>query len=135
MSVLRIRWQRLVKDGRTCDRCGDTEGEVRRATDTLRQVLTPLGIETQLEVADIDEATFFASPLESNRIWIGDRPMEEWLSGTVAKSPCCSVCGDTDCRTVEIQGAVFETIPERLIIKAGLLAAVEILDRAPQPIA
>lgn len=135
MSSLRIRWQRLVKDGRTCNRCGDTESEVRRATETLRQVLAPLGIEPQLEVADIDEAKFLAGPLESNRIWISDRPMEDWLSGSVGQSRCCSVCGDSDCRTVEIQGTVFETIPERLIVKAGLLAAAELLDRTTLPIA
>lgn len=135
MSSLRIRWQRLVKDGRTCSRCGDTENEVRRATETLRQVLAPLGIEPQLELANVDEAAFAASPLESNRIWIADRPMEDWLSGTVGKSPCCSVCGDSDCRTVEIQGTVFETIPERLIVKAGLLAAAELLERTTLPIA
>ena len=135
MSSLRIRWQRLVKDGRTCDRCGDTESEVRRATETLRQVLAPLGIEPQLEVADVDETAFLANPLESNRIWIADRPMEDWLSGTVGQSPCCSVCGDSDCRTVEIRGTVFETIPERLIVKAGLLAAAELLDRTTLPTA
>jgi hypothetical protein len=135
MPSLRIRWQRLVKDGRTCNRCGDTESELRRATETLGQVLAPLGIEPQLEVTDVDEASFLASPLESNRIWLADRPMEDWLSGTVGKSPCCSVCGDADCRTVEIQGTVFETIPERLIIKAGLLAAAEIVDPATPSIA
>lgn len=135
MSVLRVRWQRLVKDGRTCDRCGDTESEVRRATDTLRQVLAPLGIEPRLEVAEVDEATFFANPLESNRIWVADRPMEDWLRGTVGSSPCCSVCGDSACRTVEISGTVFEAIPERVIIKAGLLAAVEMLDQDILPIA
>ena len=135
MSSLRIRWQRLVKDGRTCERCGDTESEVRRATETLRQVLAPLGIEPQLEVADVDETAFLANPLESNRIWIADRPMKDWLSGTVGQSPCCSVCGDSDCRTVEIRGTVFETIPERLIVKAGLLAAAELLDRTTLPTA
>jgi hypothetical protein len=128
MPSLPIRWQRLVKDGRTCIRCGNTEVEVRRATETLRAVLAPLGIEPQLEVADVDEATFAAGPLESNRIWIADRPMEDWLSGSIGSSRCCSVCGDSDCRTLEIQGTTFETIPERLIVKAGLLAAAELLD-------
>lgn len=127
MRALPIRWQRLVKDGRTCDRCGDTESELRRATETLRQVLAPLGIEPRLDVASVDEATFVVSPLESNRIWIAGRPMEDWLDGTVGQSPCCSVCGDSDCRTVEIQGSVFETVPEQLIVKAGLLAAAELV--------
>lgn len=128
MRSLPIRWQRLIKDGRTCTRCGDTEVEVRAAAETLRQVLAPLGIEPHLELAEVEEATFAARPLESNRIWIADRPMEDWLSGSVGSSRCCSVCGDSDCRTLEIRGTTFETIPARLIVKAGLLAAAEVLD-------
>ena len=59
--------------------------------------------------------------------------MQDWLSGTVGQSPCCSACGDSDC--LAIRGTVFETIPERLIVKAGLLAAAELLDRTTLPTA
>lgn len=128
MPSLAIRWQRLVKNGRTCTRCGDTEADVRRATETLRQVLAPLGIEPHLEVGEVDESAFHDRPVESNRIWIADKPMEDWLSGTVGSSPCCSVCGDADCRTVEISGTTFEAIPEWLIIKAALIAVAANLD-------
>lgn len=134
MPSLPIRWQRLVKDGVTCTRCGNTEVEVRRATETLRQVLAPLGIEPNLEVVSVDETAFAASPLESNRIWIADRPMEDWLSGSVGSSRCCSVCGDSDCRTLEIRGTTFETIPETLVVKAGLLAAAGLLDQSAPPV-
>ena len=134
MTSLPIRWQRLVKDGRTCTRCSNTEGEVRGAAETLRQVLAPLGIEPQLEVVSVEEEAFAVSPLESNRIWIADRPMEDWLNGRIGSSPCCSVCGDSDCRTLEIRGTTFETIPERLIVKAGLLAAAELLDSITPPV-
>lgn len=127
MPSLPIRLQRLVKDGRTCTRCSNTEAQVRGAAETLRQVLAPLGIAPELEVADIEETTFTASPLESNRIWIADRPMEDWLRGSVGSSQCCSVCGDSSCRTLEIQGTTYEAIPERLIVKAGLLAAAELV--------
>ena len=95
----------------------------------------PLGIDPQLEFADIEEGTFTANPLESNRIWIAGRPMEDWLRGNVGSSRCCSVCGDSDCRTLEIQGTSFETIPETLIVKAGLLAAAELLDVSTRPVA
>lgn len=132
MSPLRIRWQRLVKGGRTCVRCSDTEAEVRRAMETLRQVLAPLGIEPQLEVGEVDESAFLVRPVESNRIWIAEKPLEDWLGGTVGSSPCCSVCGDADCRTVEISGTRFETIPARLIIKAALIAVAETLDETTQ---
>ena len=54
--------------------------------------------------------------------------MEDWLRGSVGSSPCCSVCGDADCRTVEISGTTFEAIPEWLIIKAALIAVAATLD-------
>lgn len=125
--ALPVRWQRLVKDGVTCTRCGNTEVEVRRATDTLREVLAPLGIEPVLEVAGVDETAFVASPLESNRIWIAGRPVEDWLDGRVGSSRCCSVCGDSECRTLQIRGTTFETVPATLIVRAGLMAAAEVL--------
>lgn len=101
---------------------------MREATETLRQVLAPLGIEPQLQVADIEEEAFTASPLESKRIWIAGRPMEDWLAGSVGSSQCCSVCGDSDCRTLQIQGTSYEAIPANLLVKAKLLAAAELVD-------
>lgn len=49
--------------------------------------------------------------------------MEAWLNGAVGSSRCCSVCGDSECRTVEIEGASYEVIPEALLVKAGLIAS------------
>ena len=91
MPSLPIRWQRLVKDGLTCTRCGDTEVEVRQATETLREVLAPLGIEPRLEVVVVDETAFAVDPLESNRVWIGDAPsrtgsVAAWAAASAA--PC-----------------------------------------------
>lgn len=38
-------------------------------------------------------------------------------------SPCCSVCGDAECRTTEVGGTVHEEVPEALIVQACLIAA------------
>lgn len=124
MKVLPVLWQRLLARGKTCPRCADTGEEVSRAIRQLREILLPLGIEPVLETREIDEATFKANPAESNRVWIGGKPMEAWLNGTVGSSRCCSVCGDADCRTVEVEGASYEVIPEALLVKAGLIAAL-----------
>jgi hypothetical protein len=86
-------------------------------------VLKPLDIEPVLEVREIDDRSFKSKPEESNRIWIAGRPMEEWLGAAIGSSRCCSVCGDTPCRTMEVEGAVFEDIPEAVILKAALIAA------------
>lgn len=126
MKTLQIVWQRLVYAGETCPRCAGTGDEVERAVQTLRAQLMPLGIEPVLETRAIDDAAFKANPSESNRVWIAGKPMEEWVSAKVGSSPCCSVCGDNECRTVEVAGASYEVVPEDLLVKAGLIAALTI---------
>lgn len=124
MTQLPIVWQRLVSaDGRTCQRCNATYQQLQGAVAKLRDVLKPLKLEPTLEVREIDERSFKNKPAESNRIWIAGKPVEEWLAASVGSSPCCSVCGDTPCRTIEVEGEVFEDIPEVIILKAALIAA------------
>lgn len=124
MKTLPIVWQRLVSGGETCPRCAGTGDEVERAYRQLREQLMPLGIEPVLETREIDDATFKANPSESNRIWIAEKPMEEWVNASVGSSPCCSVCGDSECRTVDVGGTAYEVVPEDLLVKAGLIAAL-----------
>lgn len=126
MKTLPILWQRLVSGGETCPRCAGTGDEVERACQQLRQQLVPLGIEPVLETREIDEAAFRANPSESNRVWIAGKPMEEWVNATVGSSPCCSVCGDNECRTVDVGGTNYEVVPVALLVKAGLIAALTI---------
>ena len=118
MKSLPIIWQRLVtSDGNTCDRCNATHQEIQQAVSKLKEALRPLGIEPALEIRDIDKASFKANPSEPYRIWIGGRPMEQWLGARVGSSRCCSVCGGSECRTVEIGEATFEAIPQELFWK------------------
>jgi hypothetical protein len=132
MKTLEITWQRLVSDGQTCSRCGDTGKSVRSAVKTLTQALLPLGIEPVLHTVEIDESSFKASPTESNRIVIAGETLENWVGATTGRSRCSSVCGDHECRTVEVDGMAFESVPEWLIVKAGLLAAAQ-LQGEPSP--
>jgi anti-sigma factor RsiW len=128
MKPLPIVWQRLVDaSGKTCERCDATHQEMQRAVDKLRGALGPLGIEPTLEIREIDERVFKADPSASNRIWIAGRPMEQWLGASVGSSRCCSVCGDAECRTVEVEGMTFEAIPEALVVRAALLAASHLI--------
>jgi hypothetical protein len=126
--VLPIIWQRLMgPDGKTCDRCEVTHQAIKRAFSTLKETLRPLGIEPILETREIDERSFKANPSESNRIWIAGKPMEEWLGAKVGSSRCCSVCGDSECRTLEVMGTTYEAVPEKLVLKAALIAVNPIL--------
>lgn len=49
------------------------------------------------------------------------------MNARTGQSQCCDVCGDEECRTVEIDGETLEAIPAELIVKAGLIAAAEII--------
>ena len=127
MKNLIIRWQRLInKAGQTCSRCTDTGQTVEAAFTKLKKSLYGLGIEVELKKETLDFTIFTKDPLQSNRIWIEGKPLEEWIGATVGKSQCCDVCGDSECRTVSTDQDTFEVVPEDLIIKAGLLAAAEL---------
>jgi len=130
MKTLTIRWQRLVNEsGQTCTRCEETGNTVKTAFEKLKKTLAELDIEVELEKETLDFSIFIKNPLQSNRIWIGGRPLEEWIGATVGKSQCCDVCGDSECRTISTGQNIFEAIPEDLIIRAGLLAAAELFIR------
>jgi len=128
MKILKIDWQRLVTDGKTCPRCGDTGLEVEKASRSLEQSLSPLGIKVVLEKHELTPEAFQRDPSRSNRLSLNGVPLEEWLSLTVGQSPCCEVCGDKECRTLESGGQVYETIPADLIIQAGLRAASKLVN-------
>lgn len=124
MMRLPIIWRRLVSaDGRTCQRCDATYQHLQSAVAKLTDILKPLNIEPTLTLQEIDERSFRDKPAESNRIWVAGQPLEEWLGASIGSSPCCSVCGETPCRTMEMEGAIFEDIPEAVILKAALIAA------------
>jgi hypothetical protein len=128
MRPLTIIWQRLVTSrGETCDRCGRTFAALQRAVTKLKNVLRPLDLEPILETVELTQESFSRDPSASNRIWIAGRPLEEWLGAQVGRSRCCSVCGDAECRTIEIEETVFETIPEHLILQAALTAAARMI--------
>ena len=133
MKKLNILWQRLVDEhGQTCDRCGTTETAVEGAVQKLKRSLRELGIDVVLEKKTLNPFTFLEDPLESNRIWIAGEPIEKWLSATTGQSKCCSTCGDSDCRTVTIDGKTYEAIPTELIVKAGMLAGAQVLHSEPR---
>jgi anti-sigma factor RsiW len=127
---LTIKWQRLVHEGETCPRCGGTGEEVKKAVDTLTSRLSPYGIGVILETAELDMAAWQADPDQSNRIWIAGRPLEDWLQGQVGHSVCCGVCGEEDCRTLELEGQTYETIPAALIVQAGIMALSQLVSGA-----
>ena len=44
MKTVEIEWRRLVKDGATCERCGDTGVVLRRLVERLNTECRPRGV-------------------------------------------------------------------------------------------
>ncbi|MBU0686903.1 MAG: DUF2703 domain-containing protein [Candidatus Margulisiibacteriota bacterium] len=119
MKTIFIEWQRLIIDKETCPRCGATEEELNSAIKELERS----GVKVRLTKKEIKMPEFSKSPQESNKILINGQPLEYWLNASTGKSQCCSVCGDNECRTVEVNDKIYETIPAELIVQAGKKAS------------
>ncbi len=117
----------------TCPRCGTTEQEVEKAVTRLKQALAPHDVEVSLRKSIIDPATFKQDTLQSNRIMIAGKTLEDWLGARTGQSKCCETCGDSDCRTVEYEEQTHEAIPADLIVRAGLASAEQLFGvKVPQ---
>jgi hypothetical protein len=119
-KVLTITWQRLVSGGSTCPRCGSTESELDKAVFELSKKLTPMGIKVIFKKSELALEEFKKNPLESNRILFNNMSLESLISAETGQSKCCDVCGDSECRTLEINGESHEVITADVIIRAGL---------------
>lgn len=127
---LDILWQRVMVGLETCERCGDTGQNVRKAAAELRRELAPQGIEVVLT----EKALLSGAPLlltDSNRVFFNGQSLEELVGaaeGTSHCQSCCDLLGDTmnrqtDCRTLIVDGREFEALPEELLLRAGRIAA------------
>lgn len=135
MKTLVIEWQRLLDEQKeTCPRCGSTEQEVEKAVKELNQMLAPADIAVNLVKKAIDPETFRKDALQSNKILIAGKTLEEWLGATTGQSKCCETCGDAECRTVEYGGDTHEAIPAELIVRAGITAAASLFKIQPPQI-
>lgn len=125
-KILTISWQRLIEEGNTCPRCESTENELGDAVRQLKEKLASLEIDVILEKKELSLDEFKKDPVESNRILFNGRSLEDIIGAKTGQSQCCDVCGDEECRTVEISGQTHETIPAEIIVKAGLKVAVDL---------
>ena len=141
MKTLGIEWQRLLDEQqKTCPRCGSTEQEVEKAVTSLKKELAIYGIDVTLRKKAIDQETFRKDAVQSNKIMIEGKTLEEWLGAATGQSKCCEACGDAECRTVEYGGQSHEAIPADLIVialitlRSCLACPDESLVLFPQPV-
>jgi len=111
-----VEWMHLEKDEKTCDRCDRTGQEVQEVVSRLNAECGPKDVqiervETKLTGSEIER---------SNLVLVNGIPIENLLPNAEASKSHCSSCGDLtgkdeSCRTIVQLGAVYESIPQRLI--------------------
>ncbi|MBU1039486.1 MAG: DUF2703 domain-containing protein [Proteobacteria bacterium] len=123
MKTLDILWQRVTVGAETCERCGDTGASVRQAAGVLRAELAALDIGVVLT----EKALPPFAVAESNRVFFNGESLEQLLGAQVGMNHCQSCCdllgGQTDCRTLIVDGREHEALPQELLLRAGRLAA------------
>lgn len=124
--VLEIKWRRPVSGGEPHPLYTPAEEEILTAVSLLESSLSPLGIEVSFVKEELSAGQFENDPLESNRIWINGRRLEEYVLAETKKSPCCGGCGSSGCGPGEAAGPARETSLAELIVQAGTEAASKI---------
>ena len=117
---LTIEWKHLDRDGRTCDRCGDTGQAVRQALELLEHRCRPQGVTLQF----LDTKLPPGRTKESNAILFNGVPLEKVLTNAHTSENRCGSCSDlleteTQCRTMSHDGKTHEAIPSELIFQAA----------------
>jgi hypothetical protein len=119
MKTVKIEWRRLVQDGVTCERCGDTGALLERLVQRLNTGCRPRGVAVKLETVALGPERI----AESNQIRIDGRLLEQWQPQIVVGQNDCPSCGELlghpqDCPTIGIGDESHEVPPAWLIRQA-----------------
>jgi hypothetical protein len=114
-----IEWKRLVRQGRTCNRCGDTGETLRKVVRELNAGCGAKQARFRLKTTRLP-ATRVA---ESNSILIDGWPLEQIVPGVAVTETECDSCGEllgrtTQCRAVTVDGRTHDAVPAELIRSA-----------------
>ncbi len=124
MKTVEIEWRRLVQDGATCERCGDTGALLEQLVERLNAECRPRGVAVKLETVALGSEHIE----ESNQIRIDGRLLEQLQPQIVVGQNDCPSCGDLlghtqDCPTIDVGDEIHEVPPAWLIRRAVCCSA------------
>lgn len=123
MRTLNIEWRHYDKEGATCDRCAATGTSVKDVVASLTRELADKGVTVTFTETRLPEKLM----AQSNLILFNGAPLETLLQNAAADQSNCPSCAcltgsQTNCRTIEYDGIIYEEVPEYLIRKAAYAA-------------
>ena len=119
MQTVEIEWRRLVQDGATCERCGDTGALLVDLVGRLNAECRPRGVVVKLETVALGPEHI----AESNQVRIDGQLLELLQPQIIVGQNDCPSCGDLlghpqDCPTIGIGDEIHEVPPAWLIRQA-----------------
>ncbi len=118
--LLEIEWKHLRVAGETCERCSGTIATIRQVLEDLRKEGRLTGVKVRVRETPLPPDRI----AESNEVLINGTPIEQVLSagvGTTSCPSCASLTGEPSCcRTVELEGEVYEELSGSIIRRAIL---------------
>jgi hypothetical protein len=116
MKTHLIEWKRLVRQGRTCDRCENTGATLRQVVRGLNTDCAKARVRFRLKTTRLPGARL----AESNTILIDGQPLERLVPRLRAVETDCPSCGEltgkpSKCRALEVNGRTRESVPAELI--------------------
>ncbi len=122
--TITVEWRHLDVQGQTCDRCCRTGIELAGAVEELSRELSRHDIHIDYQETRLGPFEITAS----NAILINGVPIENLLPDARVVRTCCASCGEllgtlTDCRALELDGTLYETLPVEIIRRALWIAS------------
>jgi ribosomal protein S27AE len=116
MKTVEIEWRRLLQNGATCERCGDTGTLLAELVERLNTECGPRGVRVTLKTIALGPERI----AESNQVRIDGRLLEQLQSQIVVGHNDCPSCSELlghpqDCPTVEVDGQTHDVPPPWLI--------------------
>lgn len=116
MKTHLIEWKRLVKLGRTCDRCEDTGATLRKVIRELNTGCVKARVRFRLKTVRLPAARL----AESNAILIDGQPLEQLVPRARVGETDCPTCGELTgetlkCRALNVDGRTHDSVPAELI--------------------
>lgn len=122
-NTLTIEWKHLDKNGKTCDRCGDTGEALRDLVKRLRACCAPGKLKVRFREIKLTGRRI----RESNAVKFNGTPIENLLPKAKTGESHCASCsemvgGSVSCRTVESGGRSLASLPISVLWRAAMSA-------------
>lgn len=127
-NVVILEWQKGATEAcQTCDACGVSEQEIKAAAAQLKTKLADKKVRVKIVERKATDGT--PERPSASRMWVCGIPLETWLGARAAMTPCPDAKSREAVRpALYVDDQSYSVIPADLMVKAGVMAANQLLE-------